>query len=133
MFLDVTSLEKAIDSLKRGIVRSTAFPGDEELRDAVIQRFEYTMDLGWKFIQRFLKIAGVPDSEIRTKRDLFREAARIGLTGAPEKWFAYYEARNETSHTYNQEVAARVYQKALEFFDDAVALLNELKQAREDD
>lgn len=133
MILDVTPLEKAIGALKRGIIRSTASPGDEELRDAVIQRFEFTMDLAWKFMQRFLKNAGVTDNEIRTKRDLFRETARIGLIGAPEKWFAYYEARNETSHTYNQEVAERVYQKALEFFEDVTGFLIELKQASQDD
>ena len=128
MKIDVTSLEKAIDALRRGISRSTAAPGDEELRDAVIQRFEFTMDLSWKLIQRFLKGVGVPDSEIRTKRDLFREAARLGLIEAPERWFAYYEARNATSHTYNQEIAGRVYRQAIEFFNDVLILLNQLKQ-----
>jgi nucleotidyltransferase substrate binding protein (TIGR01987 family) len=133
MVLDFTSLEKAIDALQRGIIRSTASPQDEELRDAVIQRFEFTMDLSWKFIQRFLKEIGIPDSEFRTKRDLFREAARIDLIGAPEKWFAYYEARNATSHTYNPEIADQVYQKALEFFNAANALLNALKDENKDD
>lgn len=124
--LDVTSFEKAINALQRGIFRSGNAPEDEELRDAVIQRFEFTMDLAWKLIQRFLKNVGVPDNEIRTKRDLFREAARIGLIVNPEKWFAYYEARNATSHTYNQEIAGRVYQAALQFFDDAIYLYHEL-------
>jgi nucleotidyltransferase substrate binding protein (TIGR01987 family) len=133
MILDVTSLEKAIDSLRRGIDRSLGAPGDEELRDAVIQRFEFTMDLSWKFIQRFLKVAGIPDSEIRTKRDLFREGARLGLIEAPEKWFAFYEARNETSHTYNPEVADRVYHEALEFYPEAIWLLQELKEEAEND
>lgn len=133
MIFDVTSLEKASDSLRRGIDRSLAAPGDEELRDAVIQRFEFTMDLSWKFIQRFLKEAGIADSEIRTKRDLFREGARLGLIEAPEKWFAYYEARNETSHTYNPEIAARVYREALEFYPEAIGLLDELKKEAKND
>lgn len=128
MKIDVTPLEKAIDAMQRGISRSTAAPEDEELRDAVIQRFEFTMDLSWKLIQRFLKDAGVPDSEIRTKRDLFREAARLGLIETPEKWFTYYEARNATSQTYNQEIANRVYRQALEFFHEALVLLNQLKK-----
>ena len=67
--LDLSALEKAAASLRRGIDRSLAAPEDEELRDAVIQRFEYTMDLSWKLIQRYLRLAGVPESEFRTKRD----------------------------------------------------------------
>ncbi|MCL6591560.1 MAG: nucleotidyltransferase substrate binding protein [Firmicutes bacterium] len=85
------------------------------------------------FIQRFLKEAGIPDSEIRTKRDLLREGARLGLIGAPEKWFAYYQARNETAHTYHPEIAARVYHEALEFYNEAVGLLDELKKEAKND
>lgn len=133
MKIDLTSLERAIDALRRGVTRSTAAPEDEELRDAVIQRFEFTMDLSWKMIQRFLKGAGVPDSEIRTKRDLFREAARLGLIEDPERWFTHYEARNATSHTYNQEIAVQVYQQALRFFKDAVGLWNQLNQECKND
>jgi nucleotidyltransferase substrate binding protein (TIGR01987 family) len=131
--IDVTPFKKAIETLQRGIIRSTSLPEDEELRDAVIQRFEYSMDLSWKLIQRYLKNAGMQDSDFRTKRDLFREAARIGLITAPEKWFAYHEARNATSHTYNSEIANQVYQNALRFFNDALALLHELEKPVQDE
>jgi nucleotidyltransferase substrate binding protein (TIGR01987 family) len=130
--IDVTPYEKALDTFQRGIIRSSSCPEDEELRDAVIQRFEYCMDLSWKLIQRYLENAGMQEGDFRTKRDLFREAARIGLITAPEKWFIYYEARNATSHTYNSEIAIQVYQNALRFFNDAVALLDELKKQVQD-
>jgi len=128
MKLDFTPLEKALLSMERAISRSQSAPKDEELRDAVIQRFEYTMDLSWKFIRRVVRAAGVRDEEIRTKRDLFREGAKLGLIKDPAKWFAYHEARNETSHTYNLVVAQRVYEKALEFFKDAKILPEALRK-----
>ena len=131
--LDLSALEKAAASLRRGIDRSLAAPEDEELRDAVIQRFEYTMDLSWKLIQRYLRLAGVPESEFRTKRDLFREAAKMDLVSDPVGWFAYHEARNSTSHIYHAEVAQAVYSKALEFMPDVSDLLNNLKKGMEDD
>jgi hypothetical protein len=53
--IDLTSLEKALESLKRGVVRSRDDPADEELRDAVIQRFEYTYELSWKMLKRILE------------------------------------------------------------------------------
>lgn len=128
MTLDFTPLDNALGSLGRAIQRAQGALHDEELRDAVIQRFEYTMDLSWKLLQRVLRTVGVQETEIRTKRDLFREAARIGILADPSAWFGYYEARNESSHTYNRVVAQRVYGKAVEFYQDALALLEKMRE-----
>ena len=128
--LNLESLEKAIEQLKSGLNQSHADPDNELLRDGVIQRFEYTMDLSWKMIQRYLKhIAQVEDSAIRTKKDLFREAGRLGLIANVEAWFGYYEARNETSHTYDPQIAESVFEQAELFLPDAVSLLEALKHA----
>jgi hypothetical protein len=51
MRLDLSSWKKALNSLERAIARSTASPADEELRDAVIQRFEYCYELSWKMLK----------------------------------------------------------------------------------
>jgi hypothetical protein len=40
MSLDLSSLERAVASLARAAERSVREPHDEEVRDAVIQRFE---------------------------------------------------------------------------------------------
>jgi len=130
---DTTVLETAIASLERAILRAQGSPSDEELRDAVIQRFEYTMDLAWKLIQRALKNAGVQESAIRTKRDLFREGARMGWIVDPTSWFEYYDARNKTSHTYNATIAGEVFQKAIAFFPESQTLCEALqKEAQRD-
>ena len=128
--LNLDPLEKAIGQLKSGIQQSKVDPDNELLRDGVIQRFEYTMDLSWKMIQRYLKhIAQVEESAIRTKKDLFREAGRLGLITNIEAWFGYYEARNETSHTYDPQIAESVFEQAELFLPDAVSLLESLKHA----
>ena len=128
MVLDTATFEKAIASLERAIVRAQGSPNDEELRDAVIQRFEYTMDLSWKLIQHALKNEQVEDSAIRTKRDLFRDGARRGWIVDPTRWFQYYDARNESSHTYNAEVAQRVFQRAIAFLPESKILCEKLKK-----
>ena len=127
MRIDLTSLRKALVSLNRAIERSRGAPGDEELRDAVIQRFEYSMDLSWKMVQRVMKAEGANEATLRTKRDLFREGAKAGIIDDPERWFSWLEARNETSHTYSAEVAERVYLKAQEFAPEAGILLGRLE------
>ncbi|MFA6033845.1 MAG: nucleotidyltransferase substrate binding protein [Myxococcota bacterium] len=127
MNIDITPLISALISLEKAVVRSSVDAEDEELRDAVIQRFEYTIDLAWKSIQRVLKQEGVGEETIRTKRDLFREGARAGLINDPVTWFGYLESRNETSHIYKREVAQRVYKTALLFVEDAKVLVERLK------
>jgi len=126
--LNLEPLAKAIEQLRIGISQSDADSENELLRDGVIQRFEYTMDLSWKLIQRYLKhIAQVDESVIRTKKDLFREAGRLRIITNVESWFGYYEARNETSHTYDPLIAEAVFAQAKLFLPAAIGLLEELK------
>ena len=128
--LNLDPLEKAIEQLKSGLNQSHENLDNELLRDGVIQRFEYTMDLSWKMIQRYLKhIVQVEESAIRTKKDLFREAGRLGVISNVEAWFGYYEARNETSHTYDPQIAESVFEQAELFLPDAISLLEALKHA----
>jgi nucleotidyltransferase substrate binding protein (TIGR01987 family) len=128
--LNLEPLEKAISQLKSGIEQSRTVSDNDLLRDGVIQRFEYTMDLSWKMIQRYLKhIVQVDESVLRTKKDLFREAARLRLITNVEAWFGYYESRNETSHIYNSQIAESVFAQAELFLPDAIRLLEELKHA----
>ena len=51
--LDLSSLRDALASLNRALTRwQVAGSQDEELRDACIQRFEYTFELSWKMLAR---------------------------------------------------------------------------------
>lgn len=130
MVLDLYSLEKAVGSLERAIVRSKAHMDDEELRDAVIQRFEYTYELCWKMLKRQLEIEAPNPAEIDSLsfKDLFRAAAEKGLVDNIEQWFVYREQRNITSHTYDEEKAASVQKTAFEFITAAKKLLAKLQQ-----
>ncbi len=126
--INLDPLELAIIQLELGIKRVEQNINDELLRDGVIQRFEYTIDLSWKFLQRYLKSElQVEESVIRSKKDIFREAFRLKLIDNAERWIAHYEARNSTSHEYNQEVAKAVYCQLLLFLPDAKKLLEILK------
>lgn len=122
--LILTPFHKALNSLDKAL----ALEKDEIVRDAAIQRFEYTYELAWKMIKRHLDWAGNGEAGTLTRRDLFREAARTGLIADADLWFEYHQARNETSHTYEETAAEEVYESAKKFALDARALLNELEK-----
>ena len=129
MTLDFSSLKKALASLERAVVRSAAEPQDQELRDAVIQRFEYSYDLCWKMMKRRIELDAPNPAEIDrlSYRDLFRDAAEKGLVEDVQAWMVFRDQRNITSHTYDEAKAAAVYKTAIEFLPKAQALLARLE------
>ncbi len=85
------------------------------VRDAAIQRFEYTFEVFWKFIKEYLKekegiIANSPKS-------CFKEVFSLGIASEDET-VALQEMtdkRNETSHTYKERVAQGIHEKLPEY------------------
>jgi len=125
MTLDFSSLDRALASLGRATERSIREPSDEEVRDAVIQRFEYCYKLCWKMLKRQLEqeLPNPADADRMSFADLIREGAERGLVAHPERWLSYRYQRNLTSHTYDEEKANAVHATALEFLADGRALL----------
>ena len=127
--LDFSSFERALNSLKKALVRSQKQLGDEELRDACIQRFEYSFELAWKMLKRQLEkdVGNSPEVDTYSKKSLFRVGAERGLIKNVEPWFDYLERRNLTTHTYDPVHAEEVYSVIAAFVSDAEALLQKLK------
>jgi nucleotidyltransferase substrate binding protein (TIGR01987 family) len=125
MQLDFSPLQKAIDSLNKAIHRASENPHDEELRDAVIQRFEYTYELTYKMLKRQLskEAANLEIIDRLSFRDLLREAAQKGLIDNIDSWLVYRDQRNITSHTYDANKAEQVRATAYKFANDAEILL----------
>lgn len=138
MKLDLSSLQKAIESLEKTIRvagdKDSAARLDEDTKDAiragVIQNFEFTYELCWKFIRRWIKEnSAVEEAEYpRTRKEFFRLAALFGLIKDPQLWFSYGDARNLTSHTYDEDKAETVYEAAVNFLEDAKYLMERLQE-----
>src|SRR4051812_7430111 len=98
MTIDFSSLKKALVSLKKALTRSQENPSDDELRDACIQRFEYTYELCWKMLKRTLtqESANPSDIDHMSFKELIRSGAEHGILDNVEKWFIYRELRNLT-------------------------------------
>ena len=129
--IDYSALEAALKALAIGFDEQAAHPELLTVRDGVIQRFEIAMDLSWKLLSRTLRIKfQVQDSEILTKKDIFRHAYKFGLIVDASAWFTHYDARNESSHIYDADTAQATFERARLFLQDAQWTLSKLQHSK---
>jgi nucleotidyltransferase substrate binding protein (TIGR01987 family) len=128
--LNLEPLEKAYEQLLQGFEQAEQDTTNALLRDGVIQRFEYTMDLSCTMMQRVLKTKyEMPTKDITAKKDIIRQAEKVALIADAEVWIKHYDARNATSHDYNLKKAEMVYAQVKPFLPDAKKLLEALRSA----
>lgn len=109
---------------------------DEDQKDAIraglIQNFEFTYELCWKFIKRWLdNNLGSTNVDGVARRELFRLGVEHRLINDVDAWMIYHDARNETSHTYNDYKAEEVFEIAKKFFPDAKKFLADLEKVND--
>jgi len=97
------NFEKALAALQE----SVATPPVEN-RDfaGIIQSFEFTYELCWKTLKLVLEANGI---EAPFPRVVFEEAWKAKLIEGNEVWKDIIEARNLSTHTYNQALARKLY------------------------
>lgn len=84
---------------------------DDIIKEGVIQRFEYTHELAWNVMKDYLNEVG----GIKTlgSKDSTRQALAGELINNGEVWMEMIQSRNQTSHTYNEEVADGIFGKII--------------------
>jgi nucleotidyltransferase substrate binding protein (TIGR01987 family) len=98
-------LQDALTSLQAGISHPNV-EVDLLLRDGVIQRFEYTIELFWKTLKKILAY----EKQISTApRDVLEKAFQYSLIDDEKAWLKMLDDRNNTSHTYEEEVAMQIF------------------------
>lgn len=130
--IDFSPLEKAITRLSEGWIRYQQDISDTQIRDGLIQRFEFTYEISHKMLKRFLVATAASPAEFSDMS--FQDLIRTGnehnlLLGSWPEWRKYREMRAKTSHTYDEEVALLVVSAILDFLNEAKHLLQRLKEA----
>ncbi len=92
-------LQEAIDDYEK--------MGLESIRDGAIQRFEFCTELAWKTIREHLLDMGY--TEVNSPKAVMKTAFADGLLENEQAWLDMVNDRNLTSHVYDEEQAARIY------------------------
>lgn len=118
------NIKKIFDSFEDSLSRLEGVLQKEktmENRDATIKRFEFTAELSWKCIQKFLA-----DQKIfcRSPKECLKEGFKFGLVEDDARWLEIFEDRNLTAHTYDEETAKEVYSRIPQY----LGIFNKLKE-----
>jgi len=129
--LNFRSLQLAAALLAEALEAAKLRPDDAFIRDASIQRFEYTYELCVRSLRRQLEAMSDSPAELDALgyRDMIRVGVERDLIIAEADWFRYRELRNTTAHVYDPAKAAQVFAKLPLFLQDAEALLGKLMAA----
>jgi nucleotidyltransferase substrate binding protein (TIGR01987 family) len=77
-------------------------------RDGAIQRFEFCVELFWKWIQARLLEESI---EVASPKAAFQKAFQMGWLEDELFWLGMLKDRNLSSHTYNEELAIGLFEK----------------------
>ena len=76
-------------------------------KEGVIQRFEYTLELGWKTLKDKMEFDGLLISQVSPKM-VMKKAYYYQYIDNIDLWLAMINDRNILSHTYNEKVVEQV-------------------------
>ncbi|WP_341758244.1 HI0074 family nucleotidyltransferase substrate-binding subunit [Candidatus Tisiphia endosymbiont of Ditula angustiorana] len=102
--LGFSKLSRALISLEDIVFKPML--EDRSNIDASIQRFEFTIELFWKLLRVILESKGVA---VQYPKDVLREAFKGHLIDHEQEWLKMLLDRNITSHTYDEQLADKIY------------------------
>lgn len=117
---------------RRALATLQVLLGDEDVsdivRDAAIQRFEYTFEATWKAAQEYLR--QVEGLETASPRSTVRASFQVGMLTetATERALGMVDDRNLSVHTYNEALAEAMFSRLTGHAEVIGAWLDALEQ-----
>ncbi len=116
---------KAFALLEEAVVLSKQRELTELEEQGLIQRFEFTHELAWNVLKDYFEYQG--NVTITGSRDATREGFNKGLIENGEGWMEMIKSRNQSTHTYNEDVAKEIQNKILHnYYNLFVAFKNKM-------
>jgi nucleotidyltransferase substrate binding protein (TIGR01987 family) len=131
MDLDISALERAIARLEEAVAAYQSDTSHSLIRDGLVQRFEFTYDIGHKLLRRYLTANAISPDLISSMN--FADVIRIGnehslLLRDWPRWKAFRDRRARTSLGYDEAVALEVVAEIPAFLDEARYLRDRLHE-----
>ena len=128
--LNIEPLLNAVQRLDEGLHRYLRDKDDIQIRDGLVQRFEFTYELTHKTLKRFLSMtaSSSADADQMTFSELIRTGNAQGLLSADwAVWKGFREMRGSTSHAYDERIALKVVAEIPAFLQEAKFFVQQLQ------
>jgi len=123
--------KKAYVSLLKSDEALKSEPDNDFIKDSLIQRYEYTIELAWKTMKDYLEEQGFID--VSSPKKVIRKAFAEGLIEDAPGWMAALNGQNITSHAYDETKANAIVKDISEhytlIFRDLFEQMNREKDA----
>ena len=119
----MTARREALTSAITRLRDVLAQPENDVSRDAAIQRFEFCFELAWKTIQERARDEGL---DCQSPKGCLTLAFKAGWISDEREWLAMLADRNQTSHTYDEDLAKAVYGRLHRYLPLREALADKL-------
>ena len=97
-------LGNALERLKE--MMEVPIEENDYVMDATIQRFEFSFELFWKTLRLLLLDGGI---DAGSPKKVLVEAYSLGWLTDEARWLAMLNARNLSTHVYNEQKAHEIY------------------------
>lgn len=123
--VDLTAFESALARLSEALAEAET----EFIRDAAIQRFEFTFELAWKTTMHAAQKEGAQSGA--SPKQVIKVALKLGWIEDNVLWLKMLDDRNRTSHAYDQIIAEEIFDRLPDYRDACKKLLEQLKKLEE--
>jgi nucleotidyltransferase substrate binding protein (TIGR01987 family) len=114
---------KALSRLTAAVALAHQRPLSDLEQQGLVQAFEFTHELAWNVLKDYLEEQGFVG--LIGSKNASREAFKAGLLADGEVWMDMIKARNQSSHTYSNEVVQAIALDILTRYHPAFLALEE--------
>ncbi len=115
--------QRALNNLQ--LINNYEPPYDVVTETGLVNLFSICFEQAWKAMKEILEEHGYDKSRTGSPRMIIKLAYQAGMIKDEEGWLSLLDARNEVSHSYNEEIALSIIEKTKEQY---VCLFNELNK-----
>jgi nucleotidyltransferase substrate binding protein, HI0074 family len=113
----------------RTLEKTLEFEDYQDIRDSMIQRFEYSTDLFWKYLKDYLRVILRIEVQFARPKAVLKECADAKIITEDEFTLCVdmIEDRNLTSHAYHEQLTEEISQQLPKYFSLMNKILERLK------
>lgn len=109
------NLVESYNAFRKAYLKLQEFIKEDEKTEisqaGIIHAFEYTFELWWKALQRYVEYVGTVDQYGPSAT--IKNAFQYGLLEDGQIWMDMLRDRNLTAHTYKEDIARDIYKRII--------------------